>query len=120
MSRRYFLHSSGVHEDEVNWLEEFETWRQRCRHSVLWHLQREGNQGFVAQVEREQVNELKKTLTNASRHELHTVNGKLISHVKGVGSSPRSAKIDAIIRLDNADPPILVGPSSLAYEEAAD
>ncbi|KAG8707622.1 hypothetical protein FRC08_000381, partial [Ceratobasidium sp. 394] len=84
MTRRYTLCPPGLSYQEVNWLEQFETWKQRTRRSVVWDIQRTNGQ-YAARVE---------------------IDGT-VPNVVGIGRSSRDAKINLVIQLENSEPAIL-------------
>ncbi|KAG8713115.1 hypothetical protein FRC09_019083 [Ceratobasidium sp. 395] len=86
--RRYNLNPQGASDDrQANWLELFETWKQRARRAVAWDV-RAGNDGrYTARI---------------------TIDGTTIPNIVGHGQSPREAKISVVTQLDKAEPAILV------------
>ncbi|KAG8701406.1 hypothetical protein FRC08_004093 [Ceratobasidium sp. 394] len=66
-------------------LEELETWSQRTSHTYRWEHNQVGTQWETRLV----------------------VNERRIGHVVGVGRTLKAAKVDAAIKINNADPPIL-------------
>ncbi|KAF8593560.1 hypothetical protein BDV93DRAFT_566401 [Ceratobasidium sp. AG-I] len=106
MARRYSLRPAVTLDNEINWLQEFETWKQRCRHTTVWSIMRRENQ-YAAQLERKRSLQPPATVFDRPQQPPNSVDGRLISQVTGIGPSPRSAKINAIVQLEDADPAIL-------------
>ncbi|KAF8603462.1 hypothetical protein BDV93DRAFT_556485 [Ceratobasidium sp. AG-I] len=74
----YSLNPAGMPDDEVNWLQELETWRQRSQSRVEWETYKARDQWQVRV----------------------RINGELIPGVLGVGSRKQDAKEDAARQMD--------------------
>ncbi|KAG8716680.1 hypothetical protein FRC12_004885 [Ceratobasidium sp. 428] len=87
MAKRYNLNLRGTQDDkQVNWLELFETWKQRARRTVIWSVQTGSDGRYAARVE---------------------IDGANVPNIVGYGQSPREAKINVVTQLDKAEPAIL-------------
>ena len=73
---------------------------------------------YAAQLEREQTLQLPVTVFDGLQYSPNSVDGRLISQVTGIGSNPRSAKINAIIQLEDAEPAILVSSMLLVSKKS--